>query len=211
MTSSRFPGKVLSPLCGRPVIAHVIDQAQKVMGADKIILVTSRNESDDPLAVYVETCLNTEVFRGELTNVVRRFQDCLKQSAHEWFVRVCGDSPVIDHALISLMLMQISRDVDIITNVAPRTFPSGQSVEVIRAAIFLELEASALEQDEQEHVTLYFYRRPEQYRIRNVLCSDQSVVQRRLVVDTVADLKSLEEIMTNDRDTISGYARLAKP
>lgn len=210
MTSSRFPGKVLSPLCGRPVIAHVIGQARKVTAADKVILVTSREESDDPLAVYAETCLGVNVFRGDLRNVLRRFQACLESSPCEWFVRICGDSPVIDHELISLMLEQTGEDFDLVTNAKTRTFPAGQSVEVVRTSTFLGLDAAILDQDEQEHVTLHYYRHPDQFRIRSVISSDSSLAQRRLVVDSLEDMKALSDMLANTPDLTKGYARFAE-
>jgi spore coat polysaccharide biosynthesis protein SpsF len=216
MTSSRFPGKVLAPLRGRPVIAHVVERTRMVARASGVILLTSREASDDPLAAYAEACLNLQVFRGELTDVVRRFQTCLASVPCTWFVRICGDSPVIDHELISLMLEQVTADTDLVTadtdlvtNVGERTFPAGQSVEVIRTSTFLRLDSAGLDADEQEHVTMHYYRRPWQYRIRNIKSSDPSLAQRRLVVDSLDDLKALDELLVNTPDLATGFARLA--
>lgn len=210
MTSARFPGKVLAPLCGRPVIAHVIDRLRMVAGADRVILATSREESDDPLATYAKTCLGADVFRGDLDNVVERFQACLNDAPCEWFIRISGDSPVIDHELVALLLDRAGADVDLVTNVGVRTFPPGQSVEVIRTSTFLDLEAATLDEDEQEHVTLHYYRRPGQYRIRNVKSSDPSIAERRLVVDCVADLEALSRILVDTPELTTGYARFAE-
>lgn len=210
MTSRRFPGKVLAPLCGSPVIAHVVNQMRKVVGVDKVILVTSQETSDDPLAVYAEKCLGVPVFRGELSNVVKRFQSCLEAFPCEWFIRVCGDSPVIDPELITLMLGQIDESFDLITNVEKRTFPPGQSVEIVRSATFMGLDASSLDKNEQEHVTLHLYRQTGRYRICNISSSDVSLAQRRLVIDSLGDMETLTEMMVHTPGLVTGFARYAQ-
>lgn len=207
MSSSRFPGKVLAPLRGRPLIAHVIERASMVAGPGGVILVTSLEASDDPLVAYAEACLGVRVFRGDLTNVVRRFQDCLATVPCTWFVRICGDSPVIDHELVSAMLEQVTPEVDLVTNVGERTFPAGQSVEIIRTAPFRQLVAAELTADEQEHVTLHYYRCPTVYRIRNIRSSAPGRANRPLVVDSMDDLKALEVLLADSPALATGFGK----
>ncbi len=54
MSSSRFPGKVLAPFRGRPLVRHVLSVAEQVCLIDDVILVTSTDESDAPLSFYVQ-------------------------------------------------------------------------------------------------------------------------------------------------------------
>ena len=49
-----------------------------------------------------------------------------------FFIRISGDSPLINLKIIdrAISLHKKNKNVDIITNVFPRTFPMGQSVEI---------------------------------------------------------------------------------
>ncbi len=182
-----------------------------VMHRDRVTVVTSQESSDDVLADYVERRLGTAVFRGDLRNVVKRFQSCLAQQPCDWFVRVCGDSPLIDPQLIALMTRAACNEsaADVISNVRERTFPPGQSVEIVRTSVFRALDAEALDADDQEHVTRHFYRQRQRYRIRGVHSTDVGVAERRLVVDTLDDLRHVERILQETPELADGYARFA--
>jgi spore coat polysaccharide biosynthesis protein SpsF len=210
MTSRRFPGKVLAPLDGIPVIAHVLSHVCETVPRERVILATSEDSTDDPLAAYVETCVGLTVFRGSLENVFVRFQDCLREHSFEWFIRICGDSPTIDSGLLAWMMERASDSCDLLTNVGRRTFPTGQSIEIVRRRTFLGVEAENLTSEEREHATLHFYRFPEQYRILNVSSGDVSLSQRRLVVDTLEDLRALERILTENPNLARGFAARAQ-
>ena len=210
MSSIRFPGKVLAPLAGKPLIAHVLARICESFSKDRVVLVTSKDSTDDPLALYVTNELGIVVFRGSLDNVVERFQDCLRDYPCDWFVRICGDSPVIDPELLNWMLAQVSENLDLVTNVAERTFPSGQSIEIVRVNTFLGWKPVELTKSEQEHVTTRFYSSPEKYRIRSVTSGVPKLSQRRLVIDTLDDLRSMERILLKDIGITRGYAEYAR-
>ena len=57
-----------------------------------------------------------------------------------------------------------SKKVDLVTNVFPRSYPRGQSVEVIRTSALKKILKKSLEQDDKEHVTRYIYKTPEKFR-----------------------------------------------
>jgi spore coat polysaccharide biosynthesis protein SpsF len=207
MTSSRFPGKVLAPLHGRPLLAHVVERARLVPEADDVIVATSTAPSDEPVALYAEHVLRAPVFRGDLENVALRFQQCIREWPCRWFVRVSGDSPVIDPELVSALVARAHAGTDLVTNVAVRTFPPGQSVEVIRSEVFLSLDTGAMTPEEQEHVTTHYYRNPNKFHITNVESGDVRLAERRLVVDTVDDLNALERLLTGSPELVTGYGR----
>ncbi len=207
MSSRRFPGKVLAPLCGRPLIAHVLARVVEAVGKDRVILLTSDHASDDPLASYVATDLQTMVFRGSLDDVAARFQGCLRAHPCEWFVRISGDSPALDPGLLTWMLARVTDDLDLLSNVARRTFPPGQSIEVVRTRVMLGLRSADLAADEREHVTPYFYRHPDRFRIRNV--ANGAADRASVAVDTLEDLKSVENLLAGDPSAAGGYAPYA--
>lgn len=186
MSSSRFPGKVLAPLGGRPVIDHVLDRVTSVLGA---VVATSDDRSDDPLAEHVGR-RGIPVFRGSLLDVFERFRRCLAAFPCAWFVRVCADSPRIDPDLLRRATACADRDLDLVTNVFPRTFPRGCSVEMVRAETFSRLVPATA--DQREHVTKIFYDHPDRYRILNFESDDATQASVNLCVDTPEDLRRLE-------------------
>lgn len=194
MSSQRFPGKVLAPLGGKPLIKRLVEQVSWVVPLTQVTILTSIESADDPLACYAQS-LGVAVYRGSLENVALRFHDCLGAYPCEWFVRLCADSPFLDPTVLALIFAHQERlDLDVVTNVFPRTFPKGHSVEMVKAASFAALDPHALCDEEKEHVTTVFYRHPEQFRILNVTSSDMRQAQLSYVVDTVDDLRRLQSM-----------------
>lgn len=190
MSSSRFPGKVLAPLYGKPLIKHIIEKAKYVNNIEKVVVLTSSLESDDPLASYLDR-IKCDYFRGNLDNVFKRFRSALEPFPCEYFVRICGDSPFINSQLIKDMMTKLyNKDHDIITNVMRRTFPKGHSVEIIKTKLFLEADETSLTNEDKEHVFPYFYRNAAQFKICSVdNVTDQSHIN--YCVDTLQDLERL--------------------
>ncbi len=194
MHSTRFPGKVLAPLNGYPIIRHVVSRVGQVIQPNCITVATSTEPSDDPLAVYVRD-IGISVFRGPLDNVFTRFQMCLKENPCNWFFRICADSPLLDSALLQTMLTYRDRaEADLVTNVFPRTFPKGQSVEMLRAEMFAAIDSTRLSTEEQEHPTKFYYDHPAQFRIINLESAHPELASTSLVVDTLDDLRRLEKL-----------------
>ena len=55
------------------------------------------------------------------------------------FVRISADSPLIDPSLIDKAVTLFKKNrFDIVTNVFPRTFPKGFSVEVVNSKLILD-------------------------------------------------------------------------
>ncbi len=192
MSSSRFPGKVLAPLSGKPVLAHVVERVSEEVNKDQIVVLTSTEESDNPLALYAVS-LGVKVYRGSLDNVFERFQNCLNKHMCEWFFRVCADSPFIDPKLLKEMIYCAeNKELDIITNVHPRTFSKGQSLELVYSNTFKKLDSSELHPSEREHITKIYYEHPEKFKILNIE-SKLNLSEESLAIDDLADIFRLEK------------------
>ena len=210
MTSSRFPGKMLVDLGGRPLIDHVLSRAQGSCPSGQVVLLTSEDPTDDPLVEYVSNTLDVTIFRGELDNVYNRYLAYLDSSWCDWFVRISGDSPLVDPDLIRKMVRMVNEKYDLITNILNRTFPAGQSVEVVNTRSFVELPNKILTKDDQEHATRYFYRNRDLFKILSVVTDDVSIGKERFVVDTPEDLLSIEDSLVRQPNVGQGYAELAR-
>lgn len=208
MSSRRFPGKVLASLAGRPMIDHVLERCGRAFGLERVVLATSVEPSDDALADHAAS-LGVSVFRGELDNVLGRFQRCLAVHPCEWFVRISADSPLIDPRLVACIAERRAPRLDLVTNVQPRTFPAGQSVEVVNSGTFAALDAAALTAEEREHVTLAFYRHPERFRVCNVASRDPQLASQHLAVDTLEELRMVEAMLASGQ--VPAFAEAVAP
>ena len=192
MSSRRFPGKVLAPFRGRPVIRHVLDAVRRALPSAGPMVLTSGESSDDPLAAYLRT-QDIPVFRGPLDDVFDRYRRCVALHPCDWFLRLCADSPLLSPSVIRAVTDPARRaGVDLVTTVFPRTFPRGQNAEIVRVAAFLSIDPGALTAGDREHVTAYYYRHPDRFRILNVASGDPPGARPDLVVDTAQDLLRME-------------------
>ena len=193
MTSERYPGKMLAPFLGKPVLAHIVERIKLSKVNPKIILATSENYTDDPLALYAEY-LGIEVVRGPHNDVVSRFIKTLKKFKCESFFRVCGDSPLLLSLLFDRAAYIFSQaDYDLVTNVFPRTFPMGMSIELIKTKTFIQTEKKITDIKDREHITKYFYAKYKKFKIFNIECTKPSSSKLKLSLDKIDDLKKLEE------------------
>ncbi|SMP68088.1 spore coat polysaccharide biosynthesis protein SpsF [Desulfonatronum zhilinae] len=157
MSSARYPGKMLAPFFGKPLLSHVVERIQASQISSPVVLATSVDEADTPLALYSKS-LDIPVVRGPREDVLGRFAVALHEHPCDAFFRVCGDSPLLLSYLFQRAVVLFSRgEFDLITNVFPRTFPVGMSVELVRISTFLEAEKSIKARDDREHVTRFFY------------------------------------------------------
>lgn len=192
MSSSRFPGKVLAPFLGRPMIDHVVASVSAAISPDAIVVLTSTDKTDDPLAAYGER-QGWNVFRGPLDNVFERFRLCAERLPCDWILRVCADSPLLDPELArSAIGTAVGGPWDVVTNVFPPTFPIGQSVEVVRWKPMQAVDADRLSPEDLEHVTRFFYSHPEEFRILNLQAGEHHTLEPGCAVDTIEDLRRLE-------------------
>lgn len=103
MGSSRFPGKVLSVLAGKPVLWHIVHRVRKCRPVDEVVVATSREKPDDQIAQY---CNNLEVkcVRGPENNVLARYERAVITTDPDVIVRITGDVPLVDPGMIENML-----------------------------------------------------------------------------------------------------------
>jgi len=201
MTSERYPGKMLAPFLDKPMLAHVVDRIKISKVRPKIILATSENYTDDPLALYAKY-LGIDVVRGSHSDVFNRFVLTLNKFKCDAFFRVCGDSPLLLPYLFDrAAFIYRNNSNDLVTNIFPKTFPAGMSIELIKTKTFLELEKSITDDEDREHITSYFYNHSKDFNIYNIECAKPVDLNLKLSVDKLDDLQKIKEwYLTKDKD-----------
>lgn len=194
LDSRRLPGKALRPIGGRPMLGRVIDRARLISGGVPVVIATSDRNSDTPIAEFAQG-EQVAVFRGSAHDVAARALACVSAHGFDRFARICGDSPFLDPALFGRMLDLHDRDrPDLVTNTFPRSYPIGQSAEIVSTAALRRLIAETDHPEDREHVTRYFYGRPERFSIINCGRPEGTEAGIRLVVDDGRDAARAEWI-----------------
>jgi len=192
-SSKRFKGKVLKKINKKFLLERVINKVSQSNRISRIIVATSIEKTDDKIVNFCKK-QKIEFFRGSLNNVYERFFNLLKNTKAKSFIRICADSPFIDSYLIDKCINFYNRNkYGIVTNVSPRSFPKGQSIEIFNSKIFMKHASKIKKKRHQEHVTKYFYENSKKFEIKNFeYIKDYSKLN--LSVDNQKDIKLAKKI-----------------
>lgn len=195
MGSSRLPGKVLGDLAGRPALAWLLERLEHATELDAVVVATSAHAADDAVEQFCRQS-GYAVHRGPLEDLAARVLGAAEAFGLDALVRVNGDSPLLDQRLVDRGVALLrGGDADLVSNVRPRTFPPGQSVEVLRtAALALAVERMD-DDDDREHVTPWLYRHPDAVRVEH-FGQDPPVTAPRLTLDDAEDHARLQDVLT---------------
>lgn len=195
MSSTRLPGKVLADLAGVPMILRQIERLKRAKTLKRIVVATSDQPSDDPLAVCL-VASGVDVFRGPLDDVLGRFIGAIE--AHgpvRTVVRLTADCPLADPGLIDETLVLHQRSgADYTSNTpARRSYPKGLDVEVFETVALKIAAGETSDPYDHEHVTPFLYRHPGRFKIAGLeQAADEGDV--RWTVDRPDDLEFVRAV-----------------
>ena len=195
MTSSRLPGKVLMEVADKSFLAHMIERLRRVPSLNGIVIATTKNDADDPIAELAAD-LDVGCFRGSEKDVLHRVLSAARAHKADLIVETTGDCPLIDPDLVELCIQAyLGTNVDYVSNVLERTYPVGMDTQVFSTDILADVAKRTDHPDDREHVSLYIYRHPEIYSLKNIPGpSELSWPNLRLTLDTPADFENLRFI-----------------
>lgn len=197
MTSTRLPGKVLKPILGKPALLHQLERLERAETIDRIVIATTVNREDDEIAAFCDrngyTC-----YRGSELDVLDRYYRAALEHRCETVVRITSDCPLIDPRVTddTIRLYLGNRPgADYVSNSLEKTWPRGMDTEVFSFDNLAIAHREAREAPEREHVTPYFYRHPERFRL---LChkNGEDWSGYRLTLDTPDDFRLIDAVFT---------------
>ena len=170
-SSTRLPGKVLMPLCGRSLLLRMLERLQRAKLAGRIVVVTTTDTSDDSI---VDLCdlQGIDVFRGDVNNLLDRHYQAAKVYNAEIVLKIPSDCPLIDPAIVDFVIdyyLQNSGKFDYVSNLHPATYPDGNDVEVMSFKSLEMAWKNATRKLELEHTTPYLWENPDHFSIGNVV------------------------------------------
>lgn len=192
-SSSRLPRKVLLPILEQPMLFRHIERLNRCTTINQLVVATSIDPSDDALAAACEE-RGIRYFRGSLNDVLDRFVQAARCYVPEAVVRLTGDCPLADPAVIDNVIRFFwAGNYDYASNCLPPTFPDGLDVEVMRFSCLEEAAREATLPSHREHVTPFLRAYPERYRLGNYI-NPTDLSHLRWTVDEPEDFDFVSRI-----------------
>ena len=163
--STRFPGKPLFALAGKPMIQHVWERSAKAKGVDRVIVATEDERIMKACAEFGAECVMTsEGCRSGTDRVAEVTKKKLKGFSH--IINVQGDEPLVDPGTVSKLAMAMAADRKISMITSASVFepdddvqnPNAVKVVVDRAGDALYFSRSCIPFVRNETKGLRFYR-----------------------------------------------------
>lgn len=168
--STRFPGKPLTPIAGKPMIQHVWERTCSAKGVDRVVVATD----DERIRTACEAFgAEVEMTRDDHPTGTDRLAEVAARSSHDVIVNVQGDEPLIEGFVIEAAIEALLRDdrasmSTIVHKAGPEAYDDPNRVKVVldsagfalyfsRAAIPFRRKDTGLAP--LQHVGLYVYRR----------------------------------------------------
>jgi spore coat polysaccharide biosynthesis protein SpsF len=187
MTSTRLPGKVL---------IRLIERLRRSKYVQNIVVATTTNREDDAV-VEVAKSEGVLYYRGSEEDVLRRTVEAAEAFDTDYIVQVTSDCPLIDAETVNTAIERMLENpyLDYIGNHLVRTYPLGFSAEVFRTRALRDVEQKTVDPHDREHVSLYFYERPEIYHLSNVEAPHYlRHPEYRLTLDTIEDYELIKTV-----------------
>lgn len=105
--STRFPGKPLALLKGKPLVQHVWERATRARSIEKIIVATDHKEIFKRIKEFGGECMLTSPYHKSGTE---RVAEVVKEMDFEIIVNVQGDEPMIAPVLIDSIVETLNSE-----------------------------------------------------------------------------------------------------
>ncbi len=146
--STRFPGKSLAPICGKPLVRWVVEACLKAKTLDEVIVATD----DERIAAALEgSGARVAMTRPDHPSGTDRVAEAAKAADGDIVVNIQGDEPLMDPDLIDRVaaMLRDRDDIEMATACAPiRTREELEARTVVKLVM------------DSRHRALYFSRLP---------------------------------------------------
>lgn len=153
--SSRFPGKPLQDICGKPMLWWVYQQAMKVSELSEVYVATD----DDRVAFICEEYDMNYVMTGAHSTHIARVHEFSTKVDADYYVNINGDEPLIEPETIRAIIPCESSD-------APKVFGL---MKILRDPVELIDPSNIKVATNKDGVALYISRAPIPYPYKTIL------------------------------------------
>ncbi len=141
--STRFPGKPLHPIAGKPLIQRVWERCRRAKGVERFIVATDDERISEVAKSFGAEVAMTSSKHRSGTDRCAEVVGTLDGFSH--VINVQGDEPMIDPSLISRLAKDLSTDPKIGMITAATTFGPDEDVKNPNAVkVVLDRESNAV-------------------------------------------------------------------
>lgn len=116
-SSTRFPAKMVAPLCGKPLVMHVYERARQAKLPQKTVIATDDTRIVDAVAPYTSDVVMT---RADHASGTDRVAEVASRESADIIVNVQGDEVLIDPRLIDNVIQSLAESPDAVMATARR-------------------------------------------------------------------------------------------
>jgi 3-deoxy-manno-octulosonate cytidylyltransferase (CMP-KDO synthetase) len=163
--ASRFPGKPLAPIAGRPMLAHVVEGARRARSLADVLVATDDPRIAAACASFGARALMTSPDHATGTD---RIAEVAAGLAADVVVNVQGDEPLIEGFVIDAVVAALAAAPEAALATAVHAAPPDAAADPNRVKVALDARGNALAFSRSpipladslwQHVGLYAYRR----------------------------------------------------
>jgi spore coat polysaccharide biosynthesis protein SpsF len=188
LASTRLPGKLLLPLCGKSIFEHILMRLQAAREASSVIVAAPQN-SAAAIGDVVEQ-YGASLFVGSEEDVLERFVEAARCHDVQTVVRATGDNPLVSIDYLDRAVRLHRGEHADLTYF--EGLPYGSGVEVIEKGALEMSHRLARDPFEREHITQYMYRHHSEFAvIKGVPDQEMQRPDIRLTVDTEEDYENM--------------------
>ena len=104
--STRFPGKPLALIAGKPLIQHVVEQCQQAKSLAEVVVATD----DARIAAVAKKFCRVEMTRADHPSGSDRIAEVAARCDCDAVVNIQGDEPLIDRAVVDAVANALAQD-----------------------------------------------------------------------------------------------------
>jgi 3-deoxy-manno-octulosonate cytidylyltransferase (CMP-KDO synthetase) len=105
--STRFPGKVLADLWGKPMVQHVYERAQRARSIDEVYVATDNEQVGTAVRAFSGRAIMTSKNHQSGTD---RIAEAITDLKADIIINVQADEPLISPAIIDRLAQHLSRN-----------------------------------------------------------------------------------------------------
>jgi 3-deoxy-manno-octulosonate cytidylyltransferase (CMP-KDO synthetase) len=125
--STRFPGKPLALIAGKPLVQWVVEQCSKAPSLSDVIVATDDERIRSAVAPFCEVVMTS----SHHSSGTDRIEEVVKKSDADLAINIQGDEPLIDPAVIEAVAALLRSDkVAMSTAATPITSPRNTKTRI---------------------------------------------------------------------------------
>lgn len=131
--STRFPGKPLHLIAGKPMIQWVVEGARKSHQLDEVLVAT---DHEDIYSLCKKLAVNVKMTDSSLPSGSDRVWNAVEKENYDIIINIQGDEPLVEALAIDSLVLELKKDlsIEMVTlarSLVPEDLSSLNSVKVL--------------------------------------------------------------------------------